>query len=926
MQATHKQVESTSARVYAVPSQETTNQTNTKIRSKMKTKMPTPSSSPVAPLHQEVLQSLKWNVTHSLVVPAREGRWTSPDALGLSSQGLQLALQDPRGIYEHQELALREIVGKGRDTAVTTGTGSGKSLIFQVGAVDTLARDPRACVLVLYPMRALAEEQYDRWVRALAASGVDAGAALFIGQGLTVKERLKAISKSRLIVSTPDVVHAWLMQYRTREKSIRSFLQRLKLLVVDEAHSYTAVFGSQSAFLFRRLDHAVRGFGHKFQVVAASATMADPADHLYRLTGRNCTVIGAEHDSSPAHAKTVHFVSPGPSADLISGLGAWFRRCADTKAGQFLAFVESRVQAEHFARVAGRRATADEDVGSDAASSAQTVGGLETAAGGAVHAYRSGFDATYRRELVNDLRTGRIAGLVSTSALELGMDLPDLALGFLVGAPRSSTSLMQRLGRFGRHCPASIFIIADGSTASVELFAAPESLMRLPLQTSSLYLDNPRIQYIHVLCHSREENWAEMENPPAAFASDVEFPKGFVELCTKELRGESVADLKSLRPAGDEAPHLAFPLRDCDLQFVVKEQNRGFSQQLGTLTFAQVLREAYPGAVYFHASRPYRVRQIQVNRRTVLVEQCRTAFSKPKSLPPVLQPDLSSDAVLSWVSHDRLSVVETQMQARECVSGFTERQGAAVREVVYPMSEGDPSGAAYANPRFCRHIETTGVLLSHPALKNDSVRVGEIADVILEAMLLLVPIERQDIASGVGRVRVDRNGLSRADRFVALYDRTYGSLRLSGRLTANGTLREVLQRSVVLAESGLIADTVTLGALRAMSAASGAPAVVVPDTDEIAHTALDLPSGTILRVIKPGSFGVNLGSGAVFQVGSVFYAPDGIRYRGRYDHQKQSDLLGHIAADQIGELAGETEWATFDLATGELASVPAAIA
>lgn len=876
-----------------------------------------PVTSAITSIHHDVLHSLKWDITHTLVVPARQGRWTQADSLGLSPEALKLASSNPLGIYEHQELALRQVL-QGRDTAIATGTGSGKSLVFQVAATETLARDPAACVLVLYPMRALAEEQADLWTKALAASGVKARAALFIGEGLSPVQRLKEITSARVIISTPDVVHAWLMQHRTHEKAIRAFLKHLRLLVIDEAHAYTAVFGSQSAFLLRRLDHAARSAGGRFQVLAASATMAEPIGHLRSLTGRDFELIGGEHDSSPSHEKSIHFVRPPAGSDLISGLGAWFRRCADAKAGRFLAFVESRVQAEHFARGAGRRFSVEEDTDTEGPSPDVTAKGLEEATGGAVHAYRSGFEATYRRELVADLRSGKIAGLVSTSALELGMDLPDLSLGFIIGAPRSSTSLMQRLGRFGRHCPAHIFIIADGTSGSADLFAAPEKLLQLPLQTSTLYLDNPRIQYIHVLCHAREESWADMDNPPAEFTSQVSFPQGFVELCTKELRGESVADLRALRPAGDEPPHLAFPLRDCDLQFTVKQHSRGYSNRLGTLTFAQVLREAYPGAVYWHAGQCFRVRSVQVARRTVLVEWCRQAFSKPKTMPPVLQPDLSADAVLSWASHQGLSVVETHLQARECVSGFKERRGSATREVTYPMPVGDLSGATYANPRFCRHIETTGVLLSHPALANDAVRITEIADVLLDALLHLVPIERQDIAAGTGKFRVDRNGLSRTDRFVAIYDRTYGSLRLSGRIVAAETLRQALSRAVTMAEAGAVTDQATLDALRAMASDATAPAILVTDNASLdSERSADLDA-TLVPVIRPGSCGVHRANGAVFNVIAVFYAPDGIRYRGRFDHQKPDDIPGHISADQIGELPGETELVRFDTVGGEI--------
>lgn len=873
------------------------------------------ASTTVPAQHADILAALGWQHVHTINLPARDGRWVSPRNLGLSPAAEQVASASPLGIYEHQALAITSLLS-GTDTAITTGTGSGKSLVFQAAAIELLAKDPTARVLVLYPLRALAEEQHERWNRALQASGLATQALLIIGDSIGRAERAKALAKSRLVVATPDIIHAWLMLYREKEPALRNFLKHLRMVAIDEAHAYTAVFGSQSAFLFRRLDHAVRKLGGHYQVAAASATMAEAGDHLKALTGRDFHIIAAESDSSPLHPKRLHFIQPAGGADLIAGLGRWFRECADAGDSRFLAFVESRVQAEHFARGAGRQ-TIDDEAEANEGEAAVAVPSLEEAAGGAVRAYRSGYESAYRRELVSHLREGRVAGLVSTSALELGMDLPDLGLGFIIGAPRSSTSLWQRLGRFGRHGAADIFIIADGSPAAAELFANPESVLSLPLLRSTLYLDNPRVQYIHVLCQAHEERWSELENPSTEFVSEVEFPQGFLDLCGKELRGESVGDLRAMRPAGDEPPHYAFPLRDCDLQFVVKCGRGHFVMKLGTLTFAQVLREAYPGAAYWHAGRAYRVRSVQVNRRMVLVENCRQAFTKPRALPPVIQPDLTPESVLTWRLHGSMTVVETALQARECVSGFRERRGSAERDAQYPLSDNDPSGVTYANDRFCRHIESTGVLLSHPALADDSVRTSDIATAIEEAYLRLVPIERQDLAAGQGRIRSERRNLNRGDRFVALYDRTYGSLRLSSHLANPETLRAVLNRAVTLAEAGgLIPDAVTLDALKALADSATESGQNITDLD----LSLATPEASALvQVIKPGTPGVHRANGATFHVESVFYAPDGIRYRGRFDHQRADDVPGHIAAVEIGELPGETEFAQFDRTAGVLA-------
>jgi DEAD/DEAH box helicase domain-containing protein len=866
--------------------------------------------------HADIISSLGWNHIHTIELPAREGRWVTCGSLELSPAAERIASVHPRGLYEHQAIAIGHL-RNGHDTALTTATASGKSLVFHAAAAEILSHDSSARILVLYPLRALAEEQCARWTMALKIAGIESKPLLLIGDGLAPSERARAIAGARVVVATPDVIHAWLMSNREKEVAVRKFLQKLKLVAIDEAHAYSAVFGSQAAFLFRRLDHAVRKLGGRFQVAAASATMADAAHHLAALTGRTFEIVTGDQDSAPVHPKRVHFVQPTGRTDLISGLGQWFRHCADIRNGRFLAFVESRVQAEHFARSAGRQ-IADDEPGKSTEAAESIEASVETAAGGAVRAYRSGFDRVYRSELVDQLREGQIAGLVSTSALELGMDLPDLSVGFIIGAPRSATSFLQRLGRFGRHGEADIFIVGDGSTASAELFNNPESVLNLPLQRSTLYLDNPRIQYIHVLCQAYEERWHEVDNPPAEFTSEVSFPKGFLDLCARELRGESVGDLRLLRPAGDEAPHLTYPLRDCDLQFVVKVGRGHFIQKLGTLTFAQVLREAYPGAAYWHAGYCYRVRSVQVTRRMVLVEKCRATFTRPHALPSVIQPDLSSEAVLNWRTHGNTTVVETSVRARECVNGFHERRGSAEREVAYPLPESDPSGVSYSNDRFCRHIESTGVLLSHPALSDEAVRISEISAAIEEAFLRVVPIERQDIAAGSGRIRADRNGLIRSDRFVALYDRTYGSLRLSGHLADENSLRAALRRAVALGEAGLISDSVTLAALRALAQDTESAGRDVTDVSPGANEPANNSSSPLLTVIRPGSRGVHQASGAVFIIEAVFFAPDGLRYRGRFDHQHPADPVGHLPAAHIAELTGESELAQFDPLTGQM--------
>jgi len=252
------------------------------------------------------------------------------------------------------------------------------------------------------------------------------------------------------------------------------------------------------------------------------------------------------------------------------------------------------------------------------------------------------------------------------------------------------------------------------------------------------------------------------------------------------------------------------------------------------------------------------------------------------------------------------------------VAGFQERRGSNSQAIDYPLQRDNPSGTEYVYPRFCRHIETTGVVLRHASFNNPQVRLSEIADTLLEAFLQTVPIERQDISVGPGTVRINRNEIARGDRFISVYDRTYGSLRLSGFMRDERTLRNTFDRALLLAQSGLVSDRVTLDSLESLCQCAKSQAVnlAISDAND-SPPASDALAGRV-RVIRPGSRGVHREHGAAFEVISVFYAPDGLRYRGKFDHQRAEEVPGSIPASSILELPGESEFSWFDPPSGEV--------
>jgi DEAD/DEAH box helicase domain-containing protein len=199
----------------------------------------------------EFLKKEKWEIVHSEQIPSREGQHFSFDDLSLSSASTTFLNKNyPQGMYKHQKLAIQKALNL-KNVCLTTGTASGKSLAFYVAGIELLSKSPESRVIAIYPMRALGKEQEERWAKALDDAGIEATVGRIDGQ-IPMQARTEILRRSRVLVLTPDVMHAWMFSQLSTQQ-VRDFLRELGLIVVDEVHSYTGVFGSNSAFLFRRL-------------------------------------------------------------------------------------------------------------------------------------------------------------------------------------------------------------------------------------------------------------------------------------------------------------------------------------------------------------------------------------------------------------------------------------------------------------------------------------------------------------------------------------------------------------------------------------------------------------------------------------------------------------------------------------------------
>ena len=491
--------------------------------------------------------------------PAPDGYRNSP--IWQAAQG-----QEQNGsLWLHQSLAL-EYLEKGQNVVTATGTASGKSLIFQLAALRCIHEDPEATVIVFYPQKALSHDQMRRWHQAATNAGMPADIINNLDGDVPMHERAQVLANSRILVATPDVCHAWLLR-QSAAPAQQAFLSKLAMIVIDESHTFERVFGSNGAYLMRRLAvAAVEGRGHPPQFCASTATAWDPEAHLFNLTGLPFVAVEEPLNGSPRHERAVFHLPAEPEysqriiqmADLVDAI------LLSTEEAQIIAFADSRQGVERIVAACGR-----EDV----------------------FPYRSGYHQEDRRNIEDNIRNGTLRAVVSTSALELGIDMPDLNYGINLGLPNSRKRFHQRLGRIGRRKPGRFIILENRYTLLLHGQNIKEYCEQ-EVEPSRLYLENIYVQRQQAACLRKE--LSDRRRPYTTLPKGTKWPDGFHQV----VQQQQAVDLKM---HGHE-PHLKYGLRNMEnsTELHLFEKQNKTKQYVGPITMQQAIREAYPGAVYRH--------------------------------------------------------------------------------------------------------------------------------------------------------------------------------------------------------------------------------------------------------------------------------------------------------------------------------------
>lgn len=832
-----------------------------------------------------VLEAAALAVTDSAELPPRRARFAKAPARLAPAVRAQLSELYPKGLYLHQAMAIAALLDE-KNVTLATPTSSGKTAVGVAYAMHLRTTcAPRAKVVAFFPAKALVHDQKRKWDELAAETGLEVG---ILDGSVPMDARERVLRASDVVLATPDVFHAWVMANVGKECQ-RAFIDALALVILDEAHSYDGVFGTNMAYLTRR----IAAVAPAVQFFLSTATVADTAGFARSLTGRESIVVGPNDDGAEAPPKRVVVATP-----MTSGRNArvaLVREIARGALGRFLVFADSRRMVEELvAKVIDQVEHAD-SVDSDEELLDASV--QERAQAFGILPYRAGFEECDRKAIQEALTTGTLRGVVTTSALELGIDIGDISCVVLLGAPPSMKSFWQRFGRAGRRDEAGLAIILDGDGA-VSREGGLEAWLARPIEASHLYLDNVFIQYQNVLCAA-----AEVQAIGTSVASSDAFdslPQAFRQHLDNELTPvRSVPDaLFPLKARGDH-PHRQFPLRSAgERNFRVRELRGNVSR--GELTHAQLLREAYPGARWLYMAKPYQVRAVDEVAGT-----CDVVRGKGPMTSPITQSIVFPSYATPSFAHRAGPggyLVEANLQVCERVLGFVEHRGQSRDEHRYGP------GSRFREKELARRIQTTGVLWWNERSLGTSERIGER---IRSAFCRAFGIREADIGLGTFRATVSPTGVGCTYRGVCLYDATSGSLRLTAHLVEQFAAMLEVARNDALAD-GDDTDAAELGAL--IDETRGYTTVVALPAAS-SHEVKEHDDGSV-DVIAPGEQGLYV-RGATSEevtIRGVRFTAQGLVY---IVEPPTSDSKRFIPVAFVVPAAGGTKLARFDRNTGE---------
>lgn len=524
------------------------------------------------------------SLVHHRVLPAQSARFAEQDMQWSREIRGCLASLGISRLYAHQATAI-EAVRKGLDVVAATPTASGKSLIYNLPILENLLQDRQARALYLFPLKALAQDQYTALTEMVGPLSPDARPSMAVYDGDTDARTRAQIRRDppQILITNPDMLHLSMLAHHS---SWRNFLRHLRYVVIDEVHVYRGVMGSHMAWVFRRLERICAHYATRPGYVSCSATIHNPLELTRELTGRDAVLI----EESSAAQGPKHYVfldsAEGPARTALVLLEQALLQGLRT-----IIYTGSRKMTELLGIWSGQRLKHYTQ---------------------RISVYRSGFLPRERRRIEANLASGKTLAVISTSALELGIDIGDLDLCILVGYPGSIMATRQRGGRVGR-CGQESAVALLGHENPLDKFFMrhPDVFFSSPPEAAVLNPLNPAIMDQHLLCAAADLPLSRTE----PLLDDTRIRER-VNVLLKQGRLLRTADgQQCICP--DEGVHHQVGLRGSGKSLPIFHGETG--EQIGIMDWHRAFSETHPGAVYLHHGQTYLVQRLDLETGQVFV-------------------------------------------------------------------------------------------------------------------------------------------------------------------------------------------------------------------------------------------------------------------------------------------------------------------
>jgi DEAD/DEAH box helicase domain-containing protein len=581
----------------------------------------------------EYLRSLKNSkplgreVVHHRILPAKKGQFNSPDNSWPKPIQQILKGQEIDSLYSHQSEALNSI-RQGQHTVISTPTASGKTLIYTLPVLESIASNPESRSIFLFPLKALAQDQLRSFENLVSnwRGPYQPRAEIYDGDTSSYKRNKIRNNLPHVLLTNPDMLHSGIMPY---QHNWAQFFADLKYIVVDEVHTYRGIMGSHMAWVFRRLLRICHYYGAEPTFVFCSATIGNPGQLAEQLT--DLPVKNVSKPGAPQGKRHMLFLNPLQGAAQTSVL---LLQAALARNMRTIVYTQSRKMTELISLWAAERCKGYAK---------------------RISAYRAGFLPEERREIESKLSSGELLAVISTSALELGIDIGSLDLCILVGYPGSVMATWQRGGRVGRDQQESAVILLGHEDALDQYFMAnPEKFFHLEPEAAVVNPYNQAIMKKHLECAAAELPLQSREK----LMHNQEVQKSLQQM-EKEallLRSAEGEELFAQR----KVPQRHVQLRGTGSTINIFTQES--KENIGTIDYFRAFRETFPGAVYLHRGVTYLIQDLHLESLTAWATKTKVDYFtriRTEKQTEILETYSSRQLLNTILHYGRLRVTES---------------------------------------------------------------------------------------------------------------------------------------------------------------------------------------------------------------------------------------------------------------------------